>query len=183
MDLQYFKTDRNGTKYYYDHTCPRCGGAGRSDNWWRTGGTCYECGGTGKRHTPKVVKVYTDEYQAKLNARRRAKANTNAPTEDELEELKRRVAESNARARENFFGTYGFDANGHGWAYIGKTYRIKQELREAGGKWLQTFQIWVCPQRIETGNDVDVIEVDISDKADIKNECLGDAYGYLDSLK
>ena len=181
MELQYFKTDRNGTKYYYDYTCPRCGGAGFSDNWWATGRTCYECGGTGKRSSPKIVKVYTDEYQARLDARRCAKAKASA--ELDMDDVKRRVAESEARARENFFATYGFDANGHGWAYVGKTYTIKQELREAGGKWLQTFQIWVCPQRIEVGKGVEIIEVDISDKADVINQCLGDAYRYLDNIK
>ena len=183
MTLQYFKTDRNGTKYYYDHTCPRCGGAGRSDNWWKTGYECYKCGGTGKRNTPKVVKVYTYEYQAKLNARRRSKAVENAPTEEDLADMKRRVDESRARAVAMFYESYGFDDNGHGWAYIGNTYRIKQDLREAGGKWIGFAQVLVCPVRIDVCNGVSVVELDISDKADLKNLCLGDAYRYLDNIR
>ncbi len=31
-----------------DNTCSRCGGAGRSDRWSRTGHVCYKCGGSGK---------------------------------------------------------------------------------------------------------------------------------------
>ena len=27
--------------------CPRCGGAGRSDNWYATGYECFGCGGSG----------------------------------------------------------------------------------------------------------------------------------------
>ena len=72
-ELQYIRTDRSGTKVFHDWTCPRCGGTGRSDNWWRTGYTCHECGGTGRRNTPKVVKEYTPEYAAKLEAKRLAK--------------------------------------------------------------------------------------------------------------
>ena len=71
--LQYVRTDRNGTKIYYDWNCPRCGGAGGADMWAYTGYTCYECGGTGLRVKPLIVKEYTDEYAAKLEARRLAK--------------------------------------------------------------------------------------------------------------
>ena len=70
----YIRTDKNGTKYYYDWTCPRCGGAGYSDKWLYTGKVCYECGGTGKRFSAKVIKEYTPEYFAKLEAKRQAKA-------------------------------------------------------------------------------------------------------------
>lgn len=182
MELQYFKTDKNGTKYYYDFTCPRCGGAGYSDKWYRTGSMCYECGGTGKRRNPKIVKEYTPEYQAKLNARRQAKAKANEPTEQELAELKRLNDESKARMLENLYGEYGCDSHGHGYAYIGNTYKYRQILREAGGKWLQTFQMWVCPQRMAVGYGIRVIEIDISDKVDVENQALGDAYEYLNYL-
>ena len=88
FELQYIRTDRNGTKIFHDWTCPRCGGAGRSDNWWQTGFTCYACGGTGKRNTPKEVKEYTPEYAAKLEARRIAKL-AKQPKPDEAELLAR----------------------------------------------------------------------------------------------
>ena len=40
--IVYLRTDKNGTKYYANYTCPRCGGAGGSDKWAFTGWTCYE---------------------------------------------------------------------------------------------------------------------------------------------
>ena len=67
------RIDRNGTKYYEgDVPCSRCGGAGGADKWQFTGWTCYQCGGSGKEHGK--WKEYTPEYEAKLNARRKAKA-------------------------------------------------------------------------------------------------------------
>lgn len=89
MELQYIKTDRNGTKWYNDWTCPRCGGAGASDKWLFTGRICYECGGTGKRRTPKIVKSYTPEYEAKLAAKRAAREEKRAQ-EYEAEKPKER---------------------------------------------------------------------------------------------
>lgn len=68
------RVDKNGTKIWADDTCPRCGGAGGSEQWRYTGWTCYECGGTGKRHTPRLYKEYTPEYEAKLEARRAKRA-------------------------------------------------------------------------------------------------------------
>lgn len=85
-----FKIDRNGTRYYLDYTCPRCGGAGGGPQWAYTGWTCYECAGTGERKDPKVVKEYTPEYEAKLAERRAA----------------RRERELNKEAQENGFDTY-----------------------------------------------------------------------------
>ena len=67
------RVDRNGTKYYEgDVPCSRCGGAGGADKWQFTGWTCYQCGGSGKEHGK--WKEYTPEYEAKLEARRKAKA-------------------------------------------------------------------------------------------------------------
>lgn len=63
------KVDRNGTKYYTDDTCQRCGGAGQRSEWYYTGLTCFECGGTGRSRT-RLIKEYTPEYAATLQARR-----------------------------------------------------------------------------------------------------------------
>lgn len=68
MSKQYIRTDKNGTKIYHDYTCPRCGGRGGADAWAYTGWTCYECGGSGQSHKPQVIKEYTPEYRAKLDA-------------------------------------------------------------------------------------------------------------------
>lgn len=72
--IVYLRTDKNGTKYYANYTCPRCGGAGGSDKWAFTGWTCYECGGTGESPTPVIEKEYTPEYRAKLDERARKRA-------------------------------------------------------------------------------------------------------------
>ena len=66
------RVDRNGTKYYEgDVPCSRCGGAGGADKWQFTGWTCYQCGGSGKEHGK--WKEYTPEYEAKLEAKRKAR--------------------------------------------------------------------------------------------------------------
>lgn len=101
--MEYIKTDRNGTKYFYDWNCPRCGGEGESTMWLRTGCTCYECGGNGKRRTPKLVKEYTDEYAAKLDSRRQAKWNREHADESakaEAERAEREAAEAQRKAEE-----------------------------------------------------------------------------------
>lgn len=67
------KIDRNGTKYWYDDKCLRCGGQGGRSEWGYTGYTCYECGGTGHSR-PRTWKEYTPEYEAKLEARRELKS-------------------------------------------------------------------------------------------------------------
>ena len=67
------RVGKNGTKYWEGMvSCDRCGGAGGADQWKETGWTCYKCGGTGKMLDK--WKEYTPEYEAKLEARRKAKA-------------------------------------------------------------------------------------------------------------
>lgn len=124
--LQYVKTDKNGTKIFYDWTCPRCGGAGESSMWLKTGCVCFRCGGSGLRNRPIIVKEYTDEYAAKLEARRvaRLKKYEEEHAEEiaaERAEQERREAEAKAqeeaerimleeierKARGHFFGTVG----------------------------------------------------------------------------
>lgn len=119
-----FKTDRNGTKYYYDYTCPRCGGAGGADAWRFTGWKCYECGGSGKRATPIVYKEYTPEHQAKLDtqrAKRRAK----------------REAELKAKAdeiRAEWLVRNQFNPEGDTFIFKGNTYDRKDQIKETGAK-------------------------------------------------
>lgn len=69
MSRTLIRVDRNGTKYWADDTCKRCGGAGERSEWYYTGMTCYECGGTG-HSKPHMEKEYTPEYAAKLKASR-----------------------------------------------------------------------------------------------------------------
>lgn len=119
-----FKIDKNGTKYYYDYTCPRCGGAGGSDKWQFTGWKCYDCGGSGKRATPIVYKVYTPEYQAKLDERR---AKRQAKREAEL---KSREAE----IRAEWLAKNQFDKDGFTYLFKGDTYSHKDDIKATGAK-------------------------------------------------
>lgn len=153
FELEYVRTDRNGTKYFHDWNCPRCGGAGESDLWIFTGRTCYACGGTGKRTKPLVVKEYTDEYAAKLDARRKAREEAKPkPSEDELKAI---LEDTKAREAKK----EGINADGTGFAYTGKTYAIKDNIKKAGGKW--EHGMWIAPLRIETPANVTVTPIKV----------------------
>ncbi len=100
------KIDRNGSKHYEDIvTCGRCQGRG----WYAVGvnshgeliasgydqGVCWECHGTGKVRIKWIER--TPEYQAKLDARRAAKAEAKAAQyRKEYEEKMRKEAEEQA---------------------------------------------------------------------------------------
>lgn len=156
LELQYIRTDKNGTKIYYDWNCPRCGGAGEADKWYYTGKICYACGGTGKRAKPLTVKEYTPEYEAKLEARRQARlakelAKNPPPSE---EELRAKATES----LRNQFETLGLTREGIGYVYDGKgTYKAKDTIKANGGRW--AGHVWVAPVRMSFPN-VDVYEID-----------------------
>ena len=117
-----FKIDRNGTKYFYDWTCPRCGGAGGSDNWKFTGWKCYDCGGSGRRSTPTVYKEYTPEYQAILEERR-AKRHAKR-----MQALEAKADETRAAWLEN----NQFDADGFTYLFKGNTFEHKDEIKAFG---------------------------------------------------
>lgn len=77
MAATLIKIDRNGSKHFEGIvTCDRCGGAGGSNAWDYTGWTCYKCGGTGKIFSKWIER--TPEYEAKLAAKRAAKAQARA---------------------------------------------------------------------------------------------------------
>lgn len=122
MELIYFKTDRNGTKYYYDYTCPRCGGAGGANQWELTGWTCYACGGTGMRKEPKIVKEYTPEYEKVLRENRARRYQKR--TEKLQEELPQRQAE--------FLADHNFTPDGYTYLFLGNTYADKDKIRLTG---------------------------------------------------
>jgi len=63
------RVDKNGTKYWYDTKCPKCGGQGYIYGYdYIDGGRCWKCGGTGMFET--TWKEYTPEYAEKLTQRR-----------------------------------------------------------------------------------------------------------------
>jgi hypothetical protein len=67
------KTDKNGTQYWVDANCSKCGGSGFLPGYeYIDGARCWKCEATG--YFPHSYKVYTDEYAAILQKRRNEKA-------------------------------------------------------------------------------------------------------------
>ena len=164
MQQVYIRTDKNGTRIYHDYECPRCGGAGFADNWINTGRVCYACGGTGKRARPKVVKEFTPEYWAKLEARRIAKQEKYAEEHaDEIAQAQaeRAERESKWRAEQNAYlrKTLGCGGDGIGFVLTGNTYRVKDKIRANGGRWIS--QAWVCPGEVN-GSGIRCVRIDIN---------------------
>ena len=122
MEATLIRIDKNGTKYFADYTCPRCGGRGGAEAWRYTGYTCYECGGSGKTDKAHVYKVYTPEYELKL-AERRAKQR-----EKELAKQRLEAPQINA----SFIKSKGFGEDGKTRVVLGNTFEIKEELKALG---------------------------------------------------
>lgn len=147
MKDKLIRVDKNGTKYFASYTCQRCGGAGGADQWTYTGWTCYECGGTGEARTPNIYKVYTPEYEAKLQERRAKR-----------EEKKRqeRIKQFNENVKDVYV-KYGFNENGKAYAVVsGDTYSIKDALKDAGARWFSQISRWVFTQKPEEWETVEV---------------------------
>lgn len=128
----YIRTDRNGTKYFADYTCKRCGGQGGLPQWIYTGYTCYECGGTGVAAKPEIFKEYTPEYAAKLEERR-SKAREKKRLE-RIEQIKNKLPE--------IYQDHGFSSEGKIYVVTGNTYEIREELKAAGAKWFSALKSW-----------------------------------------
>ena len=129
------KIDKNGTEYWGDYTCDRCGGAGGSKSWQFTGWTCYKCGGSGRLDSPIIEKIYTPEYEEKLAEQRARRA--------EKKELKDREA-FEAHREEVLESKWGFK-NNKTYKVLGNTYEIKEELKDLGGKFDYTLG-WHLPE-------------------------------------
>ena len=163
--IKYIRTDRNGTKIFEDWTCPRCGGQGWAGQWKYTGVTCFRCGGSGLRNRPRIVKEYTDEYFAKLEAKRQAKQ---AKYESEhAEEIAAEKAEAARREAEyklaEFAKTskqFGCGADGVGFVHVGNTYPVKDEIKANGGKFIGRW--WVCPVEVKA-KGVYTVRIDLHD--------------------
>lgn len=125
--MKYFKTDKNGTKYYMDTTCRKCGGHGGSNQWAYTGWTCFRCGGSGIDPNPQIIKEYTEEYAAKLQTRREKKAQ---------KELNERIAKFQAEKEQNILNLgFGKEDNEYViYKALGNTFDIKDELKSDGYK-------------------------------------------------
>ena len=113
--MELIKTDKNGTKYFNKRVwCDRCGGSG-TYRWGAIqtdgnghvigstyAGTCFKCNGAGK--VWEIVKEYTPEYRAKLDAaneKRKAKQRAKWEAERAEREAERREREAQwAKERE-----------------------------------------------------------------------------------
>lgn len=116
MAPKLLKVDKNGTKYWTDSTCPKCGGKGTIDAYYYNAqGVCFQCGGSGYYETN--WKEYTPEYAKKLEERRLAR-------------LRKKAPEENAK----WLKSNGFSEDGTTWIVIGNTWPIKEELKAAGAK-------------------------------------------------
>ena len=110
------REDRNGTRYYIDTKCPKCGGTGYISYYDHVeGGICFLCDGTGLHGTR--YKVMTAEYYKKMCDRRLEKARKTAP-------------ERNAKAAKQ----WGLSENGEAWVVLGETFPMKDELKAAGAR-------------------------------------------------
>lgn len=144
------KTDRNGTKYYADNKCRKCGGQGYIHGYEHVfGGQCFDCGGTGMTKT-YTWKEYTPEYAAKLADRRRRKAISQAP-------------ETNRR----FFEKIGFDEDGRAWVVIGDAYAIKDDLKASGARYSYTVG-WHFDRADNGYNCFEISVADIAEKNDLE---------------
>lgn len=140
---KYIKTDRNGTRYYSTCRCPKCGGTGRIWVFSHVeGGVCFKCDGSGVTEKPRVEKIMTEEYAAKLEEKRQARA------KEKAKELNK-----------EFLERQGFNENGITYAVLGNTYKIKDELKKLGAKY-DSFIGWHLPQ--ET-TDYPTIEVSVDE--------------------
>lgn len=120
MGKRLVRTDKNGTQYWVDDRCPKCGGTGYIQCYgYHDGGICYQCGGSGYGQTS--WKVYTPEYQAKLDERRRLKA----------EQDRARFEENIAEYRKEL----GLAENGLCYIVMAKTFGKTDELKAAGGRY------------------------------------------------
>ena len=134
------KVDRNGTKYWDESTCPKCGGEGKIYYYSHVeGGICFKCGGSGVYHH-KIVER-TPEYEEKLRLRRLAKARKTAP-------------ERNAK----YFESLGCSSEGKAWLVLGNSYDIKEELKAAGA----TYN-WAMGWHFNSQNEeFNVVEFDVA---------------------
>lgn len=131
MAKQYIRTDKNGTKIYHDHTCPRCGGRGGSEAWRYTGWTCYECGGSGQVMTPQIIKEYTPEYRAILDARA-AKRREKKMAQAQAEKAEKQAAWKQEK---------GFTDDRIYLVGIADSFERKDEIKAAGGRY-NTYTGW-----------------------------------------
>ena len=166
---QYVRTDRNGTRYFHDCTCQRCGGRGIIDGYkYIEGGVCFECGGSGVSDG-ETIKVYKPEYAAKLEAQRYERAKKAAQAREA-----KAIAERSANLAKLGFGKEGdtFVL----YRVVGDTFSIKDDLKAAGARFkprvgwyfAEPQTKWEC-QRLEEKDVLeDSIYINFKDRKDVE---------------
>lgn len=109
------RIDRNGTKYYHETRCPKCGGSGFLSWTDVDSGRCWLCGGSGIHE--HGWKEYTPEYAKKLADRRLAKMRKEAPAK-------------NKQFRESL----GLAEDGSAWIVVNK-YAKAEDMKPLGARW------------------------------------------------
>lgn len=147
MGKRLVRTDKNGTQYWVDDRCPKCGGTGYIPCYaYHDGGICYQCGGSGYGQTS--WKVYTPEYQAQLEERRAARS-------------QRKAEEFNANLPEHYH-SIGLTDAGTAFAVLEKTFGRQDELKAAGARFNGDW--WYFDHAAEGW---DVVEIDVKELLDI----------------
>ena len=135
------RVDKNGTEYWLDYNCPKCGGTGYLPEYAAIDrARCWKCMATG--YYPHRWKVMTSEYRAILAAKRDAKAR-----------------KENLAARADFLAKEGFNTDGKTYVVIGKTFDIKDELKAAGAKFCYPIG-WHFPEKLE---NLATVELTVTD--------------------
>lgn len=134
----YVRVDRNGTRYFNDYTCCRCGGKGGWEGW--PGYTCYDCGGAGYTDKATVFKVYTPEHAAKLEAQRQERARKR--------EEERRQKAIEERDKNLLAAGFGKEDVYVIYRVVGNTYEIKDTLKSLGCKFNPAVG-WYAPTALE----------------------------------
>lgn len=126
------REDKNGTRYFYDYACDRCGGTGKIYAYrYIDSGTCFKCGGSGHKTSGSLVKVYTPDHYEELKAKR-----------------EQREADKIAQKRDNFKKNLPVILRNMGFGVEGEelviyrpyedTWAYKDQLKEAGYKYNKT---------------------------------------------
>lgn len=106
--------DRNGSRYYVDTRCPKCGRTGYLQYYVHVdGGICFKCGGSGEGIRKIIVR--TVEYAEKLRIRR-----------------EKALAVKAVKMNQKFLKEEGFTPEGKTYIVLGDTYSIKDQLKEEG---------------------------------------------------
>ena len=110
------RIDKNGTKYWGESKCPKCGGTGRLECYAHVeAGICFLCDGSGIHE--HRWKEYTPEYAQKLADRRVAKWRKEAP-----------------KHNEKLWKSIGLAEDGSAWLVINK-YAKAIDMKPQGAHW------------------------------------------------